>query len=181
MAEAIFNYEGINTSIQCNENDKMKYIISNFLKKIKEKGDSFFYLYNGTAINKELSFQEQANDLDKNRKKMNIIVNKNDENINEIKQVISKDIICPICKENIILDIKSYKVNLYGCKNNHKINNILLNEFKESQKIDLSKIICDICNINNKNNTHNNDFYKCNTCNKNICPLCKSSHDQIIC
>ena len=52
MAEAIFNYEGINTSIQCNENDKMKYIISNFLKKIKEKGDTFFYLYNGTAINK---------------------------------------------------------------------------------------------------------------------------------
>jgi len=59
MAEAIFNYEGINTSIQCNENDKMKYIISNFLKKIKEKGDSFFYLYNGTAINKNYHFKNR--------------------------------------------------------------------------------------------------------------------------
>ena len=26
--------------------------------------------------------------------------------------------------------------------------------------------------------THNNEFYICNTCNKNICPLCKSIHDQ---
>ena len=56
MAEVIFNYEGINTTIQCNINDKMNDIINNFLNKIKEKGDNFFYLYNGTEIKKELSF-----------------------------------------------------------------------------------------------------------------------------
>ena len=69
MAEAIFNYEGINTSIQCNLHDKMKDIIANFLNKIKEKGDNFFYLYNGSEINKDLTFNDQANDLDKNRQK----------------------------------------------------------------------------------------------------------------
>ena len=69
MAEVIFNYEGINTTIQCNINDKMNDIINNFLNKIKEKGDNFFYLYNGNEINKQLTFKEQANDLDKNRKK----------------------------------------------------------------------------------------------------------------
>ena len=49
----------------------MNDIINNFLNKIKEKGDNFFYLYNGNEINKQLTFKEQANYLDKNRKKMN--------------------------------------------------------------------------------------------------------------
>ena len=56
MAEAIFNNGGIITIIQCSLNDKMKDIINMFLDKIKEKRDNFFYLYNGTEINKELSF-----------------------------------------------------------------------------------------------------------------------------
>ena len=30
-------------------------------------------------------------------------------------KIISKDIICPKCKENIFIEIKDYKINLYGC------------------------------------------------------------------
>ena len=102
MAEAIFTFRDINTIIQCDLNDKMKDIIDKFLLKITEKGDNFFYLYNGTEINKELSYNEQANNLDKSRNKMNIIVTMIEENINEEKEIISKDIICPKCKENIL-------------------------------------------------------------------------------
>ena len=178
MAEVIFNYEGIITKIQCHITDKMSQIISKFIIKTKEKGDNLFYLYNGNKINKELSFIDQANVLDKNRKKMNIIVNKNEEDIYQTKEILSKDVICPECKESILLNVKNFKINLYGCKNNHQINNLILNNFEESQKIDISKIVCEICHINNKNKTHNNEFYICNTCNKNICPLCKSNHDQ---
>ena len=69
MAEAIFNYEGINTAVQCNINDKMKDIIDAFLIKIHNKENNLYYLYNGTKINFELTFNEQANDFDKNRKK----------------------------------------------------------------------------------------------------------------
>jgi hypothetical protein len=108
---------------------------------------------------------------------MNIVVNYNDENINPVKEIESDNIICPECKENIFLDFKDFKINFSGCKNNHKINDILLNKYKETQKINLSKIVCEICNQNNKNNTYNNEFYRCNKCNKNICPLCKSIHD----
>ena len=75
------------------------------------------------------------------------------------------------------MNIKDFKINLYGCKNNHIINNIY-NKYENSQKIDLSKIICNECNENNRGNTHNNEFYICNTCNKNICPLCKLKHDK---
>ena len=178
MAEAIFTYRDINTIIQCNLNDKMKDIIDKFLLKITEKGDNFFYLYNGTEINKELSYNEQANNLDKSRNKMNIIVTMIEENINEEKEIISKDIICPKCKENILLDIKNYKINLNSCKKKHSFNDILLNKFEETQKIDISKIICDICNLKNKNTTFNNEFYICSTCNKNLCPICKSNHDK---
>ena len=178
MADAIFNYEGIETTIQCNLNDKMKDIINRFLIKIGKKEDNFYYLYNGSKINKELTFNDQANDLDKNRKKMNIIVNKNEEDKNEIKEIISKDIICPDCKENTLKDINNFRINFHDCKNNHKINDILLNEYEKSQKININNIICEICNINNKGNTHNNEFYICNTCNKNICPLCKSNHGK---
>ena len=176
----IFNYEGINTSIQCNINNKMKDIINKFLVKIdkKEKNMHLYYLYNGNQINNELTFNEQANNYDKNRKKMNIIVTDNAQGKSDAKKVISKDIICPDCKENILIDIENFKINLHDCKNNHTINKILINRFEETQTINLSKIICEVCKSNNKGNTHNNEFYICNICNKNICPLCRSVHDK---
>ena len=51
----------------------------------------------------------------------------------------SKEIICPICKENCLIEIKDYKILLYNCKNNHN-SNYLLNEYKETQKINISEI-----------------------------------------
>ena len=94
MSEVVFNYEGSNTTIQCNLDDKMKDIINKFLVKINGNENNLCFLYNGNGINKELTFNEQANDLDKNRKKMNIIITKINEVINEKNEIISKDIIC---------------------------------------------------------------------------------------
>ena len=99
----------------------------------------------------------------------------NQKEKNEKKYKMLKDIICPKCKQNILIDIKDFKINLHGCKNNHTINNILLDNFKETQKEDLTKILCNICN---KNNCNNNEFYICNTCNKNICSFCYEKHDK---
>ena len=180
MAEVIFNYEESNIIIQCNINDKMEDIIKRFLIKIikNENDNNLLYIYNGNIINYDLTFIQQANELDKERNKMNIIVKSNDDNNKEIKEIISKDIICPECKENILMNIEDFKINLYECKNNHIINNILINKYENTQKIDLNKIKCDECNENNKGNTHNNEFYICNKCNKNICPLCKLKHDE---
>ena len=92
MAEAIFNYEGINLIIHCNINDKLIDIIYKFLIKIENRGDNsnLIYLYNGTKIKKELTFYQQANEFDKSRKKMNIIVTTNDDIVNEEKKI------CPV-------------------------------------------------------------------------------------
>ena len=149
MVEAIFNYEGINTIIQCEMNEKMKNIINRFLIKLEKKENNLYYLYNGAQINYELTFNEQANDIDKNRKKMNIIVTKSEDAQNIIKEIISKDIICPECKENSLINFENFHAYFHDCKNNHNINKTL-NEFEDSQKINLNKRVCNICNVNNK-------------------------------
>ena len=33
-------------------------------------------------------------------------------------------------------------------------------------------------NIISKSNTFNNEFFICNECKMNLCPLCKSAHDK---
>ena len=155
----------------------MNDIIDRFLRKIKYKENNLYYLYNGTKINYELTFNEQANIIDKNRKQMNIIINKNDEIKIINKKIISKYIICHMCKENVLIIFDNFKINFHDCKNNHKIIKTL-SEFENTQKIDLNNIICIEFNINNKGNKYNNDFYICNKCNINLCPLCKSNHDK---
>ena len=88
MAEVTFDYESFHINIQCNVNDKMKDIINKFLMKIEKKEQNIlYYLYNGSRIKEELTFNEQANDYDRNRKKMNILVT-NDENKSENKKII---------------------------------------------------------------------------------------------
>ena len=174
--QVIFNYEGANTKIQCNINDKIKDIINKFLNKIENNENNLIYLYNGTQVNKELTFNEQANELDKIRKIMNILVTKGEKEIEEI--IISEDIICPECKENSLIDINNFKINFHGCKNGHDINNILLDKFEETQKIILNNIKCNICNRNHISSDSQNKFYICKICNKNICFNCKPQHNK---
>ena len=183
MAEVEFIYNGITTVIQCNINEKMKDICQRFKDKVNINNNmNIFYSYNGkVGINEELTFEQISNSEDKGRNKMSILVYDNQAEavlINKEDKIKSKNIICPECKENIKMEIKDYKINLYDCINKHKIDNILLNEFEETQIIDISKIICNICKNNNKSKTYNNIFYKCLTYKQNICPLCKNNHNK---
>ena len=74
--------------------------------------------------------------------------------------------------------MNDYKIYLYDCKNGHRKNNILLEEFENTQNINISEIVCNICKEQNNSNTYNNEFYKCITCDLNICPICKIKHDN---
>ena len=179
MAQVEFCYNGISTIIQCKLKEKMKDVFQKFKVKAQIGNKNLFYSYDGkVGINEESTFEKIANTDDKKRKKMNVIVFENEIQKEKKNMIKSKNIICPECKENIKMDIIDYKVNLFECKNGHKIENILLDEFEETQKIDLYNIICDICKKNNKSTSYNNIFYKCLTCNNNICPLCKSNHNN---
>ena len=142
MAEVEFIYNGIKTVIQCNINEKMKDICQRFKDKVNiDNNMNIFYSYNGKpGINEELTFEEISNREDKRRNKMSILVYDNQAEalvINKEDKKKSKNIICPECKEKIKMEIKDYKINLYDCINKHKIDNILLNEFEETQIIDI--------------------------------------------
>ena len=134
MSKVIFNYEGNNTTILCQENEKMTEICKKFGNKIQIDINDLYFLYNGKIINIELRYDEIANRFDKERKEVSILViNKNTVVLDNKKKLEFP--ICPECNENIILEIKDYKINLYDCKNKHNINNILINEYEINQYI----------------------------------------------
>ena len=109
-------------------------------------------------------------------KKMNILVYDNYNAIVKDKKITLKESICPDCGENILIKIKDYKIN-YECKNNHIKENILLYEYEDSQKINLSNLLCHKC-LKSSSKIFNNQFYFCSTCRFNLSPLCKSIHDN---
>ena len=75
----------------------------------------------------------------------------------------SRHIICPICGEPAQIKIKNYKISISECKYNHIVDDLNINEFKSSQLIDESKIICDECKVRNKAEIYKNTMYFCNT------------------
>ena len=60
---------------------------------------------------------------------------------------------------------------------NHITSNIFFEEFENSQLIKQSEIKCGSCELN-RSNIINNLFYKCFTCNKNLCVKCKDIHEK---
>ena len=171
--EFIFNTNKI--VIQAKSDDTMKIICQKFLEKTNLEQKNIFYSYNGTiGINEDLRFEKFANYNDRLRNKMSVLVFENEvKKITDIKR--SKSIICPECKESIKMDIIDYKIKLYDCKNGHKKENILLDEFEETQNL---KIVCDECKVDNINISSNNIIFRCNNCNKKLCLECKSKHDK---
>ena len=173
--EIIFKYNGIETIIQVNLNDNMGKIIENFSNKINIDKKNIIILYNGDSIKENLTFNQQANEYDLKRSKMNVLVNDISDAIEEKKETIkSKECICPECYENVIISLYDYHIK-YQCKNNHnKI--LLLRDYENIQKLELKKIICVDCKENTKFDTYDNVFYFCFNCNSNLCPLCEKNH-----
>ena len=123
-----------------------------------------------------LVVKDIVNKDDTKTKTIKILINELIENIQNNNVMNSKEIICPKCYESIFINIDEYKINLSDCKNGHKINNVLFEEFENNQKINISKIKCEDCKENDKGKTFHNEFYRCISCNSNLCPLCKIKH-----
>ena len=164
--------------IQCNKSDKMKSIFQKYANKIQKDINSIYFLYGGNNINDgELTLEQTANNLDKKNNEMKVIVNGIDSSSSNKKFERSKDIICPKCMESAQIEINDYKFSIYDYKNKHETTDILFDEFEKTQEIDITKIYCDICK-NDKSNTTNNQFYRCNSCEINLCVICKLKHNK---
>jgi len=174
MSEITFIYNGHTIPIECSHAEKLKTIMERLCNKINISKKDIYGIYNGKIIDEEI--KEDQIPKDEDNKKIVLIYEYNKGIV--VNNIIkSNEVICPKCKENCLIKIKDYKILLYDCKNNHETN-LSMNEYDQTQKIDISNIKCNLCNIKNKGNTYNNEFYKCLNCNINICPLCKSSHDN---
>ena len=168
MSKVIYNFGGIDVVIQCSKDEKMKDICQRYANKIQNNLNSLIFLYGGKQLNFNLSFNKQANMIDKERNEMKVLVYKNEDN----------EYICPKCGEIIELNIKDDLISsvnkikdvIIGIKLN--IDNIIktsLNNFVNIQLNNVNIIINslndDINKINEKiNNLLNNNKRK----NENI-------------
>ena len=176
--EFIFNQQKI--IIQAKSDEKFQSVIDRFIQKSQIQLDSVFFISNGNQIKPEQTMENIMTDMEKQNQKMKVLVNMIEDKNNDKKQVIikSEDIICPKCSEPCRITLCNCKIRLFGCANNHITNNIELIKFPKTQEVDISKIICDKCKVNNKGESTNYVFYKCFTCNKNLCVLCKINHQS---
>ena len=175
--EIEFIYQGQHINIQCNTRNILINIFHNFANKAQIDINSVYFLYSGTIMERTSTVEKVINNNDKERKKMSILVN-NKYYSNQKGMIIkSKDISCPKCGEPARINIKDYKI-LLQCKSGHNKGNILFDEYKGTQKLNISKIICNKCNINSKSNTYKNVFFRCYSCNMDLCPLCKDNHNN---
>ena len=178
MAELTFIFNQAPTTIQCQEKDLFKVAVEKFANKVGVNQSDLYFLSNGKNIEPSQKVGEVFKNEIKQKNKIQILVysaedKKPSQNINT-----SKEIICPKCSEPCLIDIRDYKIYFSGCKKGHMEQDIPLSAFEMNQKLDESKIICELCKKQNKATTFENQFFRCLSCKKNICPLCKSSHKK---
>ena len=176
MIEITFNYNGEDLYYSCNDNKQtIKDIFLNLKKEVDF--DKIVFLYSATPIDINLSVAKIINNHDSNRNKMTILVNDQKDENQTVCMIHSSDIICPKCGESAKFDISEYKIILQ-CQKGHNKGNIFLDQFEETQQVDISKIICGECKTNNKANSYKNLFYRCSQCRLNLCLTCQKRHQN---
>ena len=166
-----FIFNGEILTMQCKKYDIMKDIFKKYALKIDKDINGIYFIYGGDMVNQEAPLSKLA----KEKEIVILVLEFNNEEKEKLK--LSKDIICPGCKELSILNLKDYKISLFNCINKHFFSNIIFEQFNDLQKINETQILCNKCN-NNKRDTYDNKFYKCCNCNINLCPTCKLTHDK---
>lgn len=175
MAELIFRFNSQDIIHNYQQGEQISSILQSFCHNFGIKRDNFAFLCNGMILNDQSTIQS----LTPNNNNQIIILVTDIGTSPPTKPVMrqSESIICPICKESIVLSVRDFKVSLFKCKNGHRMDNIPLRKFKETQNIDISKILCSECKCS-KANIYENKMHFCVKCKKNLCPLCKRTHDK---
>ena len=163
MVEVEFNYQQNKIIIQGNLTDSFETVTKKYADKANLDINNIYFISNGKIINKKDKLENIMSESDKRNKKIIILVYNinNTLYIKNMNNKISKDIICPECKEICKYEIKDSKIKLYDCKNGHIIKDIKLNEFVNKQNIDISEIKCDNCKEKNKSNTYIHFIFIC--------------------
>ena len=108
-ANVLFTLDGVNLTIQCKTEDKMKDICKSYSTKINKNMNSLIFLYEGNKVNFDLSFIEQANFIDRNNYQMKILVYESDKKNNLNSKKLDEIILSRNKIEDDIIDIKLQK------------------------------------------------------------------------
>ena len=179
MVEIIFILNEHETIFKGKPEEKMKEIFQKFALKESKNIDNLYFLYNGNKVNEELTLDQLINKSEIIKNKIYINVKYKDKptdngpTINEANLIKSKEIICPECYDYSRISIKDFKITLYGCKNGHLSENILLSEFEKTQELDNTNKIGNNCE------EHYDSFISyCTNCKKNLCFDCVNDHQN---
>ena len=128
-ANVIFTLDGVDVSIQCSKEDKIKDICQKFANKVQKNINSLIFLYGGNQLNLLLTFKELA----KNKNEMKVLAyTKEDDGFT-----------CPKCGEKIKL-------------NTERIDDIILSINNLKETIDSAKsIIKSVIKISSENKVNN--------------------------
>ena len=133
----------------------MKNVFNRYLVEKNKDINDVLFLSNGNKIKEELKVDEFSN----NENEISILVYDISDQNNENKEILKqyKEIICPECGDICLIEIEDYKIKLNKCRNNHSMENILLDEYDDLQESNKFNIICNICN-KNKNEIYKNQL-----------------------
>jgi hypothetical protein len=144
------------------------------------------FFYNNKIINLNEKIETLLNDIDNDNK--NILIQVHLKNNNEIieNNIINKniiqnqksEIICPKCFQPCRIKIENYLIKLFGCINDHIIENIELDEYIKIQQNIQPKVTCKICSKNNDINEQNKGIHYCTKCQIHICSDCTEYHEK---
>ena len=161
-----------NYIIICKRDDKINDIFNQFSKKTGKCIENLIFYYKGEKIDIKLDKDLKVGDLFKEANVIKLLCF-------EIK-VLQHSKKKPIKNlENCIIDFIDYKIYLKDVKNETILEKLLLDENSYFKEINERKIKCDSDGCKNKlTNKKNELFYRCITCNQNICKLCRKNHSK---
>ena len=179
MVDVEFDFNQGITVIQSQLKDSFQETINKYLQKSLFDSASVYFITNGKKVNPSESIEKHMSKLDKEKCRLKVLVFMKEEEGKDKEQVIVKtaNVICPECKEPCRITFQGYSIKLFDCINGHITEDISINEFEDTQKVNISEKKCENCKFKNKGNCPKDEFYLCLTCQKNLCIFCKSNHN----
>ena len=142
MAKVVLLYEGQKIDIQCDENDKLETIIQRFCEKVQKSKDNLLFLYGGQFVQKNSTFINLANSVDKTRKTISIIVTEKEEDNNALLIKENKELKEKLNKANktieeqkIEINELKYKITMVKSEGMNQINSLMETIEKKDKQI----------------------------------------------
>ena len=126
-----FIYNDNKVEIQCDDKDKMKDVFKRFYFKVDKVNEKFYFMYNGNKVDEDLTIEQISSNDDKTRKKMELLVFKDDDHID----------LSLVGKKNKIIATIIYlgKITKIECASGEKME-VLYKKFSENNSIDINSL-----------------------------------------